>query len=209
MIIDLSHPIENGMTFFPGDPEPRVAAVAQDPPWQVSELALGSHTGTHVDAARHIVPDGSTIDAYSLERFIVEAIVVPAALGDDAEIGRREVAPYLTALKPGAAVILRTGWDVHWKSSRFERHPYLSRAVAEDLVNCGVALVGTDGLNVDCTPTGATTVHEILLGADVLIVENLAHLDALEAGRMYRCAFVPLRLAGVDGSPVRAFAWTD
>ena len=49
--------------------------------------------------------------------------------------------------------------------------------------------------------------HEILLGSDVLVVENLRGLDRLESGRLYRFAFLPLRLTGLDGSPVRAVAW--
>ena len=53
---DLTVPLENGMTFYPGDPEPRIARADVEPPWTVSELRLGSHTGTHIDAARHYSP---------------------------------------------------------------------------------------------------------------------------------------------------------
>jgi kynurenine formamidase len=89
------------------------------------------------------------------------------------------------------------------------RHPYLTAGAARRLAAAGVTLVGTDALNVDGTDEPSTAAHEALLGADVLIVENLTNLGALAAGRAHRCAFVPLKLLGADGSPVRAFAWTD
>ena len=88
------------------------------------------------------------------------------------------------------------------------KHPYLSGAAARSLVEAGVTLVGTDALNVDPTDEPSSAAHAALLGADVLIVENLTKLEELAAGRAHRCAFVPLRLAGADGSPVRAFAWS-
>jgi kynurenine formamidase len=71
----------------------------------------------------------------------------------------------------------------------------------------GIGLVGTDALNVDGTATGTSEVHAALLGADVLVVENLTDLGELPAGRLHRCAFVPLKLAACDGSPIRAYAW--
>ena len=49
---DLTLPVENGMTYYPGDTEPSIVQVGTASPWIVSELRLGSHTGTHVDAAR-------------------------------------------------------------------------------------------------------------------------------------------------------------
>ena len=78
MIIDLSHAVENGMAVFPGDPEPRVEDAGAVEPWRVSRLHLGSHTGTHIDAASHYVPGAATIDAYPLERFVVSGVVAPA-----------------------------------------------------------------------------------------------------------------------------------
>jgi kynurenine formamidase len=56
---------------------------------------------------------------------------------------------------------------------------------------------------------GTTYVHETLLPRGVLLVENLTGLERLEPGRPYRFAFLPLRLTGLDGSPVRAIAWEE
>ncbi len=83
---DLSHQIENGMSYFPGDPEPRIEPVESTPPWRVTQLHFGTHIGTHIDAASHFIPHGKTISQYPLERFLLPGIVVPVhRLNDDEE----------------------------------------------------------------------------------------------------------------------------
>lgn len=67
MYIDLTHPMETGMPIYPDDPIPAVDAFPCSPPWRLTQLRLGSHTGTHIDAASHYIPDGRTIEAYPLE----------------------------------------------------------------------------------------------------------------------------------------------
>ena len=205
--IDLSRPLHPGMPVFPEDPEVAFSPAAALEPWRVTRLSLGTHSGTHIDAASHYIPGGSTIDAYPLERFVLPARVVPVAAGEDQAIEWPDLAAALPDSLEGAAVLLHTGWDRHWGSPRALRHPFLSEAAAAGLVDRGAGLVGTDALNVDATEGGTTHAHAALLGADVLIVENLTGLEALDPGRSYLCAFVPLRIEGADGSPIRAFAF--
>lgn len=209
MIVDLTHVVETGMPIFPGDPVVVVEPAASEPPWRLTELRLGSHSGTHMDAASHLIANGRTIDQYPLERFVVEAHVVHLDAGPLAALEWDDISGRLPADLSGAAVLLHTGWDREWGGDAMGRHPYLAAGAARRLADAGVTLIGTDALNVDGTDEPSTAAHEALLGADVLIVENLTNLDALDAGRAYRCAFVPLKLLGADGSPVRAFAWTD
>ena len=206
-IIDLSRPLHPGMPVFPEDPEVAFEPATALEPWRVTRLTLGTHSGTHIDAASHFIPGGSTIDAYPLERFVLPAHVVAVAAGENQAAEWPDLAAALPDSLEGAAVLLHTGWDRHWGSPRALRHPFLSEAAAAGLVDRGAGLVGTDALNVDATEGGTTHAHAALLGADVLIVENLTGLDALEPGRPYTCAFVPLRIEGADGSPIRAFAF--
>jgi kynurenine formamidase len=206
-LIDLTQPLRTGMPVFPEDPEVVFAPAAAMPPWRVTRLALGSHSGTHVDAAAHYVPGGTTIDAYPLERFLLPAHVVAAGAGAGEAVPWSRLAEALPADLSGRAVLLHTGWDMYWGQDAAFDHPYLAEDAARGLVERGVALVGTDAFNVDSSTTGTTHAHAILLGADVLLVENLTRLEALEPGRRYSCAFVPLRLQGADGSPIRAFAF--
>jgi len=208
-LFDLSHRVENGMTFFPGDPQPRIKpADAASVPWRVSELHLGTHTGTHVDAASHFFPEGKTIDQYPVERFVLPGLVVAALdLHDDQPIGVELLANALSLLPKGGGVIVRTDWDRFWGTEHYMRHPYLTSEATEGLVAAGAGLVGIDALNVDSTVQETIHAHETLLGNDILIVENLTRLALLRLGTVYRFSFLPLLLSGLDGAPVRAVAW--
>jgi arylformamidase len=208
-LVDLSHRVDSAMPVFPGDPEVELTPAGAQAPWQVTEVHLGSHSGTHIDAAAHYVRGGRTIDEYPLERFVLPAWIVPVSAGGEAPIEWQAITGLVPADLRDAAVLFATGWDRYWGRPEAERHPYLSAETARALVENGVGLVGTDALNIDATSAGTTHAHEVLLGADVLVVENLTGLGTLEPGRPYPCAFVPLKLARADGSPVRAYATVD
>ncbi len=205
---DLSHLIENGMTYFPGDPEPRIEPADATPPWRVSQLHFGTHTGTHIDAASHFVPQGKTITQYPPERFLVPGIVVHVHAHDDDEpIGVNAFETYLSVLPAHGSLLIHTNWDQYWNTDRYLCHPYLTHEATQLMVRAGVSLVGIDALNVDSTMQATNHAHATLLGNDVLIVENLKGLHQLLPGVIYQCSFLPLALSGLDGSPVRAIAW--
>ena len=207
MLYDLSQPIENGMSYFPGDPEPRVAAWPMDPPWRVAELRLGTHTGTHLDAPAHYGGD-VTVDRLPLERLIGQGVVIDVrGKRAGARIGLDDIGLARVFLREGAWAIFRTGWSRYWRTPEYMAHPSLDPALASALVEWGVGLVGMDMLNPDDTTKDEATIHDILLSAGVLIVENLAGLEQLDAGRLYTFSVLPLKLAGLDGAPVRAIAW--
>ncbi len=206
---DLSHPIEPGMTVFPGDPRPSfepAAGVAA--PWHVTELHLGTHTGTHIDSASHYIPQGKTVDQYPLTRLILPGMVIPVpGLADDQPISAELVSTHLNDFPEGGAVLIQTEWDRFWESERYLRHPYLSAEAALLLIQARASLVGIDALNVDSTVQAADQIHRLLMEKDILIVENLADLRKLQPGKLYQFSFLPLKFAGLDGSPVRAVAW--
>lgn len=207
--IDLSHLVENGMTCYPGDPEPRIVPAESTPPWRVSELHVGTHTGTHIDAASHFIPDGKTITDYLPARFLLPGIVVPLTRHEeDAPISADELRPHLANAPRQGALALHTAWDIHWKTERYLLHPHLTREAAHLIVASGISIVGIDALNVDSTAQGTDYAHDILLGHDVLIVENLTGLQQLRPGIVYQFSFLPLALSRLDGSPIRAIAWS-
>lgn len=77
-VIDLSTPIYSGMDVYPGDPEVKITIehTHEEEGWQLSQLTMGSHTGTHVDAYSHMHPGKASIDQIPLERFFGRAQVV-------------------------------------------------------------------------------------------------------------------------------------
>lgn len=209
-ILDLSVPIRSGMPVYPGDPEVTVRpalTVAADGV-NVLHLDLGSQTGTHVDAPRHIDDALPALDELPLERFTGPAVVVDArAAGAGGPIGPEYFEGRVAA---GVIVLVATGWSEHWGTHEYLNHPHLTVAAAEYLVAAGVRTVGIDALSVDPTPAEEIPVHRILCGAHAVIAENLTGLAAVlaaqAAGQRVEVSLFPLRLPGADGAPVRAVA---
>ena len=210
---DLSHVIEHGMTTYPGLPGPlicdflsREASRARYAPgveFQIGKVEMVANTGTYLDAPFHRYPGGIDIAGLPLASLArLEAIVVRArgagrAIGPEAFAGR-DVA--------GRAVLVRTGWDVHWGTSAYlSGHPFLTDAAAESLVKGGAALVGIDSLNIDDIDDGARPVHSRLLSAGIPIVEHLCEMGSLP-DEGFRFSAVPAKVAGMGSWPVRAFA---
>ena len=211
--IDLSHTIEPGMTTYPGLPGPlicdflsREASRGRYAPgveFHIGRIDMVANTGTYLDSPFHRYADGKDLSALPLDSLAgLEAVVIrgPAAgrAIDRAAFAGRPVG--------GKAVLVRTGWDVHWgRPAYLEGHPFLTADAARFLAAEGAALVGIDSLNIDDIGDLARPVHSTLLGAEIPIVEHLCNLGALpEAG--FRFSAVPAKVAGFGSWPVRAFA---
>ncbi|CAB1078534.1 Metal-dependent hydrolase [Olavius algarvensis Delta 1 endosymbiont] len=222
-IIDLSHTIHNDIQIYPGDPVPSIGrGLTHEKDYcHVDVLTLGSHTGTHIDAPYHFLKDGKKIDEIPVQRFVgVGVLVDVSAKPDLALIVPEDIEPYRNEIAAGDFIVLKTGRDKDFGTSQYLLHPYLSAAGAKLLLEMGVSLVGIDAMNVDPTyhdsqnsEPGANAlpdeqaygypVHDILLGNDILIVENLCRLDQIQSVKgVY--SFLPLKLKGSDGSPIRA-----
>lgn len=206
-IIDLTHEIKNGMMLYPGDPEIaiREGLTHQRDYCHVDRLHLNSHTGTHIDAPFHFLPEGKPISAFPAERFLCRGVAVDLRHKKAHEVITAEdlrAAP----LEPGCAAVLVTGWYRTFGTEAYFRHPYLARSAAEHLVARGVSIVAVDVLNVDRTFGEDWSAHQVLLGSETLIVENLTNTLALDFGKPYLFSFLPLKIRGTDGSPIRAVA---
>ncbi|WP_193310317.1 cyclase family protein [Halorubrum halophilum] len=221
MFRDLSRPIETGMPTYPGDPAVTLApdATHESDGYATGELRTGTHAGTHVDAPRHTLPEGETVDAADPGRYVFDAMLVdcrpldprepidPAALPEPTRFDAEDAGEDAPDL-----LVLRTGWAAHWGTDRYRDHPYLSAGAAARCRELGAG-VGLDTFGPDPTPSvpdaggdepDGTPAHDALLSDSLPIVENLCELDGLpERFRLY--AF-PLRLRDGDGSPVRAVA---
>jgi kynurenine formamidase len=214
-LVDLSHPIEHGMITYPGLPGPVVSDFlgreasrghyAEGTTFHIARIRMVANTGTYVDAPFHRFAHGKDIGSLPLERLAdVEGLVVDAG-------GSRSLEAELFTGRAlsGKAVLVRTGWDAHWRTPRyFEGHPHLSRAAAELLAGAGPALVGIDSLNIDDTSDGVRPAHTLLLSAGIPIVEHLCNLKSLpESGFRVHC--VPAPFLRVGSFAVRAYAILD
>lgn len=216
VIVDLSHPLVTGMPVYPGDPEVATApatTIAVDG-FAVTALALGTHSGTHVDAPSHSIAGGAAIDEIDPARLMGPARILRVSVGDGATIALADVASQLRDWDGERIALVHTGWDAHWGTPRMLRHPAVSVEVADALLGLGVEVLGVDTLSPDASDiadgAGAgepavLPVHERWLGAGGLIIENLRALGEVP-GETCELLALPLRLAGLDGSPVRAIA---
>lgn len=202
-IVDLSQPLGDGTPVFPGDGPVRVTVLEQGSV-NLSRIDFSVHTGTHMDAPFHFFSGAESIDRVPLDRCMGPARLLDLrGIAAGAEIRREHLATHPDAPLGAHAVILHTGWSKQWGGPRyFSGHPCLAADAAQFLVDCAVQLVGVDMPSVDRAPYPA---HQILLRAGVPIVENLTNLDAIGAD-LFRILVLPLKLAGRDGSPVRAVA---
>lgn len=203
--IDLTHTIRADMPVFPGTPAPvlQPAATLETAGFRETSLTLTSHTGTHMDAPAHLLPQGLTLDAYPAERLIGRGLLL--------DCRGQALSPALlqglsASLARDAFLLLHTGWWKTWDSGAyFQGCPFLPPAMASALVALGLRGVGIDGPSVDPISSDTLPAHRILLGAGLLILENLARLDQLTDASFTLCAF-PLPYPNADGAPARVIA---
>lgn len=168
----------------------------------VSRVAMGVHTGTHVDAPYHFVKDGKTAETLSLKILVGRAYVIH--LKDDVDVVTPQVLETAGIPPRTRRVLIRTRNSKQWVKGYkpfAEDYVGLDKAAADYLVKRGVKLVGVDYLSVAPFPQPAPT-HQALLKAGVIIVEGL-NLSQVSQGR-YNFVCLPLKLVGSDGAPARA-----
>lgn len=200
-IYDLTLPLRAGMIAFPGDPEfglRPVSAIADGGAYNLSQLTMGSHTGTHVDPPAHYIQGGPTVEMLPLERLMGPCVVLD--LRGCRRIGRAELAA--AGLAGQRRVLLRTdNGDLLEQGVFAKSYAALSEAGARFLLEAGVELLGVDYLTPEDHADGDSPLHRLLLGAGVIIVECL-RLGHVPPGD-YELICLPLPVQGGDGAPAR------
>jgi kynurenine formamidase len=201
-LVDLSHPLVHGQQTFPSDPKLSIIPHGDTRTlrYNISQISMGTHQGTHLDAMYHFIDDGKTIDQMPLEWFYGEAhlLKIPKAANEDITI--EDFLPYEHLLIPEAKIIFSTGWYKHFgKDHFFTNFPSLTQDAARFLAGKKIRLLGMD------MPTPGKDwyeLHHILLPAEIVVVEGLTNLDELPDTFVFMG--FPLNIKGRDGSPIRA-----
>ena len=198
-IIDISQTLRSGMPAWPGDTEFQpfwVARMENGDPCNVGSVTMSLHTGTHSDAPLHFLREGASIADTDLSAYIGLAQVIDL-------IGAKSVeAEHLRAVAHGLPerVLFKTRLS---PAERFDpEFAYISPAAARILAGGGIKLIGIDTPSVDGSASQTLESHKILAAAGIAILENL-NLANVAPGQ-YELIALPLKLAGMEGSPVRA-----
>ena len=213
VLIDLSHPLQHGQLNFPLDP--KISVVAHNTigsiGYNITQISMSSHQGTHLDVPFHFYDDGRTLDQMALDRFYGTASLIDLAPGGELDaktpITIEMLKQHEDRFLPGAKVIYRTGWDrMFGREEFFSDFPTLTLEAAGWIARKRISLLGMD------TPTPSTDwleCHHILLakGVEIVIVEGLTNLDKLP--KQFTLIAFPLNIKGRDGSPIRAVAIVD
>jgi len=167
----------------------------------VSRLDCDVHTGTHVDAPRHFLENGITVEQLPLDTLVGPAIVAYLPHADAITAGDLAA----LAMPPGTErLLLRTHNSELWATRATEfRKDYvaLTADAARWVVDQDIHLIGVDYLSVQRYDDSPLT-HQILLEAGVILLEGL-NLADVQPG-MYELICLPLKLVGAEGAPARA-----
>lgn len=203
-VIDISVPLGPLTPAWPGSTRLRLTrtkALAAGDDSNVSRLDCDVHTGTHVDAPAHFLPDGASVDALPLDVLIGPAFV--AFLPEVASVSTADLAAL--RLPVGVSrLLLKTSNSALWSTGSGEfRKDFvaLTPDAARWLVDRHIRLVGVDYLSVQRYGDGPQT-HQVLLAAGVVIIEGL-DLSRVQTGP-YELVCLPLKLSGAEGAPARA-----
>jgi len=199
---DVSVPLRDGMVHWPGDPEchiKRVSRMEDGAVCNLTHITMSAHTGTHMDAPRHFIADGLTMEQMPLEPVIGRCRVFELDCEDQITVSD------LKKLKiaPRQRVLFKTRNSTRsWAMNEFDKDFVSIRAdAARYLVDQGVVTVGVDYLSIGGFNKDGVETHQIMLGAGIWVIEGL-NLAEIKPG-YYELICLPLKLEGADGAPCR------
>ncbi len=207
-IIDLTHTVTPSMPLYPGTKPPKfpILCTVKKNGFTEKRISLASHTGTHIDAPAHIIPRGATLDQWPINRFAGHALVLNLTNLKTPHIEKEKLSHLEALIKDSEFVLLYTGWSRYWEQQKyFEDYPVLTLEAAHWLADFQLKGVGVDTISVDEPGSADLSVHNILLGRDIAIIENLVNLDQLPQTDFTFCCF-PLKMEDAEASPIRAAA---
>jgi len=209
-LFDLTMPFSEKTIPVPGHPCPRFEPLTtlEDDGVRNTMMTISIHTGTHIDAPSHFVPDGASIDEIPIDRFRRPGVRLDlrdlAEPGEQITLGHLKQAGFDPTEARDSILMLASGWsDKTWQTEQlYGTNPFLAQDAAEALADAAPSALGLDFAVDDTKPWPN---HTILLGAGVLLIENLMRLPELPRDGFEVMAF-PLKLVGENGGPTRVVA---
>jgi arylformamidase len=201
ILYDISQAVTPSLAVWPGDTaftSEWLLRLEDGDSCALSTMRCSTHCGTHADAPSHYLEGAADISSVSLASYLGPCRVVEVPPGQP---GTALDSKLLDSLDGVERVLLRTtcGADLEVFEEQFR---YVGVELARRAVELGIRLVGVDASSVDSCHSKDLATHKELLRGGVAILENLA-LDGVPEGD-YELVALPLKLVGVEASPVRA-----
>jgi kynurenine formamidase len=229
-VLDLSYSFDESTTYWPTAKPFQHEKVAfgktEGGYWYSSfNFAASEHGGTHMDAPIHFAEGKEPVDQIPVGRFVGPGVKISVAEQVSRDRDYRVTAADIRAwesrqgaIPRGAIVLIHTGWGRFWNN----RAQYLGSDKPGDVSNLHfpgigqdaaellarerqIAMIGIDTASMDYGPSKDFIVHQVLLGASIPGIENVANMDALpEKG--FTVIALPMKIAGGSGAPCRVIA---
>lgn len=202
-IYDISLTLQENMTVWAGDPQPKFPSeISKSEQGEVhlTSMVMGAHSGTHVDAPLHFVPGGHTVDELSLD-LLIGPVQVVETFG--VKLVTRSVLEKQMIDFSIPRLLLKTDNSTLWddpEHSFFEKYVAVSEDGIQYLLDQGIRLVGIDYLSI--APYDAVFgTHQTFLGGGGIALEGV-DLRGIVPG-VYQMVCLPMKIKGSDGAPAR------
>lgn len=199
--IDLTRTVDLNTPVYPGDPKPIISKLNDltIDGFNMYDVHLGMHLGTHIDAPLHFIENGNKINEINIDRFFGRGVLINA-------VGKELITDDLLEnieVGTGDILIVYTGMSELWGFDEyFKAYPSISPKFANKCVELGVSIVCVDMPSVDVQPYET---HKVLLGNNILIVENGKNFEKLIDIPKFNIIALPSKFA-TEAAPVRLVA---
>jgi len=229
-LVDLTYPLDEQTVFWPTNKpftwERAAWGKTANGYWYASgNFSMSEHGGTHIDAPIHFAEGRLAVDEIPLQKLIAPAVVIDVrpsvAENHDYRLSRKDLERWEGRHGPiqqGAVVLMLTGWGQGWPDkSRYLgsstpsdpktlHFPGFSKEAADFLVKeQHIDGIGIDTPSIDYGASQDFIVHQIINGANLYGLENIANMDKLPAQGAILVA-LPIKIKGGTGGPVRIIA---
>lgn len=205
--VDLTQLIEPNMPVFPGTEQPKFeypVSIEKDG-FLETKLHMYSHTGTHMDGPAHLIKGKPYLNDMDINKYCGDAVIINVEEGVNT-INLQHVKEYEKEISKSDFVIIKTGWSKFWGTEKyFGDFPVLDIEATEWLVSKDLKGIGLDTISIDPVNSTKMPNHMIVLGKELIIIENLTNLGNIES-KCCKFFCFPLKFKDSDGSPIRAVA---
>lgn len=220
-LVDLTHTLDetiptwNGKCGFSSDVIVSYEACTTPVKFKVLKHQMNAGIGTHMDAPSHCIPGTATIDTISLQELCMPLFIIDVSskIHERYTASLEDIVAFEQQYKADfkkSCVIIKTGWAKFWNNPLHYRNnlvfPSVSAEAATYLIEKGIHALGIDTLSSD-RPEDGFVVHKIVLGNSKLLIENVAHLDAMPAAGAFIIA-APLKIKEGTEAPIRLIGLT-